>query len=350
MTSRTWASTSTSGVPLASLMSKSTWLELLVVAVGCAAALLPADHPLLLEQRGAVPGLDAISNAPRHQVGAAGQPVRTVALGHPDVLVQGVGVLGLEVVGSVLEPEHVSGRRLFARRRRRPAEAQLRILHRDGAEPDAGQVADRVHRDLRVVRARLHADVAAALGGVEDLVGELRQIGQRGWALVGDTEPVLAVLLEERRPEPDRQCQLRRGQAQRLTGIVRRRVGIAADRPVGHRLLAARHPLGHLGPLLQQSDDVVAIVRRDVERAEVHPVLLRRDDAGLALAAERRPVGAGRPGRCWPPTPGRRARPRPPRRRPRRLPPPHRTACAATARRAADPGSAAGVSGSLWER
>ena len=66
-----------------------------------------------------------------------------------------------------------------------------------------------VHGHLRVVRARLHADVTAALGGVQDLVGELRQVGQRGRALVGDAEPVLAVLLEERWPEPDRQRQLR---------------------------------------------------------------------------------------------------------------------------------------------
>ncbi len=51
--------------------------------------------------------------------------------------------------------------------------------------------------------------------------------------------------------------------------------------------MALRHPLGHLGPLLEQVDDVLAVVRRDVERGEVHPVLLRRDDARLAFTAER---------------------------------------------------------------
>ena len=74
-----------------------------------------------------------------HQIGAAGQPVRAVAVGHPHLLVQHVGVLGLDVVGSVLEPEQVSRGGLLAGGRRGTAEAELRIPHRDGAEARRGR-------------------------------------------------------------------------------------------------------------------------------------------------------------------------------------------------------------------
>ena len=90
------------------------------------------------------------------------------------------------------------------------------------------------------------------------------------------------------------------GRPKCLTRIIWRRIGIAFGRATRHGILAPSHPLGHLGPLPQQRDDVVAIVRRDVERAEVHPILLRREDARLPLAAERNglvqpaKVGAGR--------------------------------------------------------
>ena len=133
-------------------------------SVGPPGALLPSDHPFLLLQRGVVPRLDAHPDPPRDQVGAAGQPVRAVALGHPHIAVDRVGLLSLEVAGTVLEPEQVSRRGLLTGGRRGAAEAQLRVAHRDGPEAHPGQVADRVHGDLRVVGARLHADVATAAG------------------------------------------------------------------------------------------------------------------------------------------------------------------------------------------
>ena len=57
--------------------------------------------------------------------------------------------------------------------------------------------------------------------------------------------------------------------------------------PISPGRLAARHPLRGLGPLLEQRDQRVAGVGGDVERREVQPVLGRRGDAGLVLAAER---------------------------------------------------------------
>ena len=63
--------------------------------------------------------------------------------------------------------------------------------------------------------------------------------------------------------------------------------GIAADRAVRHGVLAPRHPLGHLGPVLEQSmtSSRLSVVTSNAH--EVHPVLCRRDDARLVLAAER---------------------------------------------------------------
>ena len=102
---------------------------------------------------------------------------------------------------------------------------------------------------------------------------------------------------EEARPEPDRQGELGGGEAERLTGIRRRRIGIQPDGAVVDRFVAGGHPLGHAGPLLEHRDHVGPGVGRHVERAEVHPVLGRGDDARLALAAERhRPVQAARGG------------------------------------------------------
>ena len=55
---------------------------------------------------------------------------------------------------------------------RRAPEAELRPAHHDDAAADAGEVADGVERDLRVVGARLDAEVAAAARRVELVAGE----------------------------------------------------------------------------------------------------------------------------------------------------------------------------------
>ena len=106
-------------------------------------------------------------------------------------------VLGLQVGGAVLEAEQVARRGLLGRGRRRAAEAELGPAHRDGAEADPGEVADRVHRDLRVVGAGLDAQVAVAAVGVEVVGREVRQLAQRRRLAVPQAEPVLAVLLEQ---------------------------------------------------------------------------------------------------------------------------------------------------------
>ena len=54
------------------------------------------------------------------------------------------------------------------------------------AEPHPHQVAHGVHGDLRVVRARLDAQVAAGTGRVELVAGEPGQVDQRGRPLPGE--------------------------------------------------------------------------------------------------------------------------------------------------------------------
>jgi hypothetical protein len=74
-------------------------------------------------------------------------------------------------------------------------------------KPIRAEVADGVHRHLRVVGAGLDAQVAAAAVGVERVAGEVREVHQGLGALARQAEPGLAVLLEQRRPESDGQGQ-----------------------------------------------------------------------------------------------------------------------------------------------
>ena len=133
------------------------FVELGQPAVWRADALGTADDLLLLGERGAVPVLDQHPDLAGHQVRAAGHPVRSVAGGHPDLLVEQRVVLGLEVGCAVLEAEQVARGGLAARGGRGAAEAELGPAHGDGTHADAGQVAHRVHRD--------RADVAAVTAG-----------------------------------------------------------------------------------------------------------------------------------------------------------------------------------------
>ncbi len=164
---------------------------------------------------------------------------------------------------------------------------ELGPAHRDRAEADPGQVADGVHRDLRVVGAGLDAQVAVGAVDVDVVAREVRELLERLRAPVGQAEPVVAVLVDEQgRPEPEGQGEPRRGQADRLAGVVGRQVVGALDRPDRAGVPALRHPLGGQRPRLQQLDEVLPGGGGDVERREVEPVLGLRGDAGLVLPAE----------------------------------------------------------------
>ena len=141
-------------------------LKFVVVTIGCTAPLLPADHPLLLEQARAVPGFDAISNAPRHGGRRRRQPSWDRRPWPPRRSCPGLLLFVPSLNPSMFRGVDCS--RVVEEVR----PSQVANTSRQRAEPDAGQVADGVHSHLRVIRARLHRHVTATLGGVEDLVGE----------------------------------------------------------------------------------------------------------------------------------------------------------------------------------
>jgi len=144
----------------------------------------------------------------------------------PHVIVEGGGVVGEDVGGTVLEPEQVPWCRLRSRRLRGLAETQLRPAQARAAERDAAEVADRVDRDLRVVRARLDAEVAVRrlrYQVVAEEGGELRE--PRGEQRC-QTVPVGAVLgREEGGAEPEGDGEAGCREPQRFAGVIRRRLG-----------------------------------------------------------------------------------------------------------------------------
>ena len=143
----------------------------------------------------------------------------------------------------------------------------------DDAHADAGEVADGVEGDERVVAAGLDAQVAAGVVGVEVLVGQRRQRGQRGGPACREAEPAV----EERGPVADRGRQPRHRGADGLAGINRRRVQarVLADQFPGC------HPRSCRGPLAQQVAQVVlGGAGHGVKGAEREPVL-----RGVAIPA-----------------------------------------------------------------
>ena len=77
-----------------------------------------------------------------------------------------------------LNPNRLRGVGLGGRRRRGAPEAELRPADARGAERGPGQVADRVHRDLRVVGAGLDDEVAVGARRVEVVGREVRQLDE----------------------------------------------------------------------------------------------------------------------------------------------------------------------------
>src|SRR5699024_11528431 len=96
-----------------------------------------------------------------------------------------------------LYPKRLRGVSIVGARGRGLAETELGPAQGDRPEGAAGEVADGVHGDVRVVGAGLDAQVAVAAGGVEGVPGE---VGERLEGLrppVGETEPVPALPVDE---------------------------------------------------------------------------------------------------------------------------------------------------------
>jgi len=195
----------------------------------------------LLAQARAIPRLEVHRDAARHEIRAAGHPVGcgVVALRDPHVLVDDVLRLGLDVGRAVLEPEQVARRRLRRRRRAGATEAELRPAQRGEAEGDAGEVADGVDGDLRVVGAGLDAEVTAASMRVELVGREVRQLAQFLRLLLRQAETILAVArAEQGGAEAERDRQAGRAEPVGLTRVGRGGV-------VGRHLVRRRQPAHH---------------------------------------------------------------------------------------------------------
>ena len=249
---------------------------------GCALALRPSDDELLLLQAGAVPALDRHLDRAGHEVAAAGHP----SLVGPHPAVERLGVVREDVGGAVLEAEQVARRLLPRTRARGPAVPEAGPAHLGTTEGDAAQVADRVHHDLRVVGARLDAEVAVTDRVLEEVERERRQRGERLGSPGGDAERV-TFPVEQRGAQAEGQREVVRAESERLAGVVRRSEG----RAVGGTRLADLLPGGELcrcrGPVLQQRDELLATgTCCHVEAREVQVLLHGRGDAGLVLAVE----------------------------------------------------------------
>ena len=256
-------------------------------------ALVAPHGLLLLDEPQAVPDLGEHADAPRHVVGATGHPGRrgVIARLDPQVLVELVGgVLGLDVVGAVLEAEQVARRLLVHGGRRRPPVADLAPPQGGGPEGDAGEVADRVDADLGVVGAGLDQQVAVGLGGVELVAGEGgHALLENRRHLGGQAEAVLAIGVDEQalaHAEGD-------GQTVGLVtpgfaGVLGRQLlvgaGLAPDE------LAGGHLLGGHGPVGQEGFQLLDVGGGDVEGRGEHVVLGGGGDPRLVVAAE----GVGR--------------------------------------------------------
>ena len=207
----------------------------------------------------------------------------------PDVLLERGGVLGEDVGGAVLEPEEVARRLLLDGRPRGAAEAHLRPADARAPEGDPAQVAHGVHGDLRIVGARLDAEVAVAPLGLQVVAEEGREPLEPGRAPVrrcrtgrrrrsrtgraeaeGDRQPVGAT---GRAPRPCRPA-APRGRRRRHRSRSRRGPASCARR---HTTSPAAAPRARRG----------RVRRHHVERREVQVVLHRRRDARLVRAEER---------------------------------------------------------------
>ena len=246
-----------------------------------------ADEVLLVAERLPVPDLDGHVEPAGDEVGAAGQPV--APSGRRPAATQtcsstSVGLLGLDVRGAVLEAEQVARRRLRGRGGRGTAEAELRPADRDRAEADPGQVADRVHRDLRVVGARLDAEVAVRALGVEHVGGEVRQ---RRAAPPGcrSARPKRSLPSSSRNsagPEPEGDRQPAGGQADRLAGVVGRQVGW---RPRSARPAPARLARGSSAPRPRSTPSAARPARSRTSVVTSNAAKCSRSWAGVTMPA-----------------------------------------------------------------
>src|SRR6185312_5032964 len=147
--------------------------------------------------------------------------------------------------------------------------------------------ADGVHRDLRVVAARLDAEVASDELVLQRINGEVREVDERFGALVCQAEAISPIRgSKEGGAESEGDGEPGCGEVERLARVIRRCIERAAHGAVWSDLAALRHPRGRRGPVLEQTNQIGARDVGDVVAREVEAVLRRGGDARLVLSVE----------------------------------------------------------------
>ena len=208
------------------------------------------------------------------------------SLADPHVLAHERVVGAVDVARAVLEAEQVARRRRRARTRR--------CCRSRSASTASTTVPIPIRARSRsawnaTIGSSLHAWIAMSpptYAGSRFVVRQRRQLLQQRGPLA--REPEAAV--EQLRAVPDRDREVARREAERFTGVGRRRV-LVGGRP-GHEV-TARHRRGRRRPERQHVPEVVAVGRVRVERREREARLRGRGDAALVRAVERNDLGFG---------------------------------------------------------
>ena len=155
------------------------------------------------------------------QIAAAAHPRLVGLVADPDVVVELGLVLGLDVVGAVLEAHQVArGVLAYVEVEEVRPKPELRPAHHRRARGPAGRSCGSRGRRPAGRRSRPGRTMSPpADGRIERVAGQRRQVGQRGRSLAGQPEPVV----EQRRPEADGDREVGRAQPERLAGVDRRR-------------------------------------------------------------------------------------------------------------------------------
>ena len=113
------------------------------------------------------------------------------------MIIEQLRVLGLEVGGTVLEPEQVARSVLGLGRGRGPSESQLHPPRGHDSESHAHQVVHGVDGHLRVIGARLDAQVSPGARRIQGVTRKVRQFDERLGHVLTQSETVLVVLVHE---------------------------------------------------------------------------------------------------------------------------------------------------------
>ncbi len=207
--------------------AKSGWSNSVPPDSGAPSALVRPMTGSCSPQRLPVPGLDGHVDPAGDQVRAAGQPVAPSGprpAGTQTCSSSASGSSALRFIVPSLNPNRFRGV-VWRSRWTTYGRSRAATSARRPAEGDPGQVADRVHRDLRIVGAGLDAQVAVGPGRVEVVGREVRQplAAPRAAGRRARSGPCRLVA-EQRGPEAEGDGQPGRRQPDRLAGVVRRRV------------------------------------------------------------------------------------------------------------------------------